>query len=100
MVITVSTNRLIISSTFYRNTQGLVVIYHPCIENNENIAVSSLHISLVQNKTITSIDVDAGCYHVAVFGVTAEYSSKESPASVARVRVPDKSKSKAMLRHN
>ena len=94
VTITAITNRLIISSTFYQNTaQGLVIIYHQCIENNKNLTVSSVHVSLNhQNQTVMSIDVDAGCYHVAVFGITAEYSSEEPPASVVCVRVPGQSK--------
>ena len=86
MIITTTTNKLIVSSTFHCDAQGIVIIYHQCIES---IILSTVHHSVTsnQNQTITSVGVDPGCYHVAVFGLTMEYRAEEMPAEVSCVRV-------------
>lgn len=91
MIIKTTTNKLIISSTLHCDAQGIVVIYHRCIEN-KSVILSTVHHSSItsnQNQTIISVesDVDAGCYHVAVFGLTMEYRVEEMPVKVACVRV-------------
>ena len=94
--VSTTTNVLTVSSILHPKAQGMVVIYHQCIYANESVVMSSICVSSNENQTaVVSIHVNADCYHVAVFGVTADYSIEESPAAVKTTyinRVQNKSK--------
>ena len=87
MIVTGGSNKVVVLCTHHLNVQGIVVIYHRCIDTNESLELSRVYFSIDQAETVASISVEAGCYHVAVFGVTAEYRIEESPANVTRITV-------------
>ena len=89
VIVTAGPTKRIILCTHHKNVQGIVVIYHQCADTNKNLELSTVHFNtrVGQNETMASVSVEAGCYHVAVFGVSAEYRVEESPAKVVQITV-------------
>ena len=82
--------------TVSQNTQGIVVIYHECNENNNSLVLSTAYFNSYENDTMVTIDVKPGCYHVAIFGVTGAYRVEESSAKVVCIHVGGSRKSRSL----